>query len=1112
MNKIYKNKKGMLAVLLSCMLIFATLFPGMKALGQDAAGNNLSLDNVRITSFKITDVANGNKEIDYKTEDNAQYNEYKGDPSKFSNALNEGQTISSMKIELSMLYKSTTPLKEGDKLVIPASLDDYKGSFTKRPLFDKDNHQIGVWEYKNGNFVINISGEYIKNNKVTEFTASFETGETRISLSGKDKTTKLGERLSLTGVVGKEKFSLAKEKEYVRTEHLNDSTPLIYKISSTTTDSQASWQLRVFSDYAVRTVNGRDFSYFNPHLLEHNGIYSPKALTNVYVEDTFTDVVAPPNFVAMYVWVSGVDDEDKVISGDYIAQIPLSILTKVEQGSKTKDEIKGALKPGQYSMYKNTDGSYTFMVKWWDMNNDNGPKFDDIPAIKAAGGVGNYLKANYPDIFNTLKSETIEKINNIYKGKTIQNLFFNIGTKYAPVKERTEVPNTIKYETKQTGAAERTTKAILTPSAESATEPPTDPQSIRLLKSDVRSGKNLSEGFKFELQISDDGIVWNKVDVKNEMVVKGTLNSDKTLTPNGSGIVEVKKLTNGKKYRFVERAQAEEYEKVKEDNDNPNTAKSPKSSNSRVVEINSQKAGKVIVMYNQLKPEKIEIDVTKKWIGPKKDSVIVKLLADGYPTGKEITLDGSNNWKSKFTGVDKTDDRGREINYTVEEESIEGYKPDITGDVKTGFTITNTNIEKISVEGTKTWDDGNDQDGKRPTEITINLLKNGNKVDSKKVTKDDGWKWKFENLDKYDNGVEINYTVTEEQVSGYTTEVNGYNIKNSYKPGKTSVQVTKAWDDANNQDGKRPENVKIKLLADGVETTKTITLTKENNWTGSFTELDEYKAGNKIAYTVKEETVGNGYESKVTGTASDGFVVTNTRAVEKTVVEGTKTWDDGNDQDGKRPTEITINLLKNGNKVDSKKVTKDDGWKWKFENLDKYDNGVEINYTVTEEQVSGYTAEVNGYNIKNSYKPGKTSVQVTKVWDDRDNQDGKRPTTVTITLYADGKKTDKTLQLSKDSKWTGSFTELDEYKKGKKIEYSIKEENVGNGYLSEISGDVMSGFIVTNKLSPQTPQIPQTPNKNGVLPNTGQTATNAGIAGITLAGAALVAMRRRKNK
>lgn len=76
-----------------------------------------------------------------------------------------------------------------------------------------------------------------------------------------------------------------------------------------------------------------------------------------------------------------------------------NFLTKIEQGNRTREAVKTALKPGEYSIYKNNDGTYTFMVKWWDMNDPKGPKFDDIPAIKTAGGVGNYLKQSNPAIF-----------------------------------------------------------------------------------------------------------------------------------------------------------------------------------------------------------------------------------------------------------------------------------------------------------------------------------------------------------------------------------------------------------------------------------------------------------------------------------------------------------------------------------------------------------------------------------------------------------------------------------------------------------------------------------------------------------------------------------------
>ena len=512
---------------------------------------------------------------------------------------------------------------------------------------------------------------------------------------------------------------------------------------------------------------------------------------------------------------------------------------------------------------------------------------------------------------------------------------------------------------------------------------------------------------------------------------------------------------------------------------------------------------------NSYTPGKTSVQVTKAWEdknnqdGVRPASVTVKLLADGVETGDKLTLTEANNWTGSFTGLDEYK-AGKKIEYTVKEETVgNGYESEITKTGENNFTVTNTREpEKTFVEGSKTWDDKENQDGKRPKEIKINLLKNGKVLETKTVTEKDGWKWKFENLDKYENGELINYTITEEKVEEYTTVVKGHDVINTHAPGKTSVQVTKAWEDKNNQDGVRPGIVTVRLIADGVETDKTVTLTEANNWTGSFTDLDEYKDGKKIVYTVKEENVGNGYTSVVTKTGENNFTVTNTREPEKTFVEGSKTWDDKDNQDGKRPIEITINLLKNGTKVATKKVTEKDGWKWKFENLDKYENGELINYTIVEEKVEGYTTEVEGHNVKNSYTPEKTSVQVTKAWKDNNDQDKKRPDSVTIELLADGKETGKKVVLTKDNNWTGSFTDLDEYKDGKKIVYTVKEEAVGNGYKSVITGNAKEGFVVTNVRTPK-PRIPKT----GAGSNSALYTVLLGLSGT-----ALFSVFRRKRK
>ncbi|MBQ2252321.1 MAG: Cna B-type domain-containing protein, partial [Clostridia bacterium] len=219
--------------------------------------------------------------------------------------------------------------------------------------------------------------------------------------------------------------------------------------------------------------------------------------------------------------------------------------------------------------------------------------------------------------------------------------------------------------------------------------------------------------------------------------------------------------------------------------------------------------------------------------------------------------------------------------------------------------------ERVSVSGTKNWVDNNDQDGIRPESIKINLLANGEIVKTITVTAADEWKWTFSGLVKYENGEEIEYTVTEDVIEGYETVITGnaaegFVVTNIHKPEQTEIFGTKVWNDANDQDGLRPESITINLLANG-KVIKTIKVSEADGWTWSFTDLPKFESGIKIEYTVTEEAV-EGYRTSVEGSAENGFIVTNTHLPEKTEVSGNKTWNDANNQDGKRPTSITINL------------------------------------------------------------------------------------------------------------------------------------------------------------------------------------------------------------
>ena len=311
----------------------------------------------------------------------------------------------------------------------------------------------------------------------------------------------------------------------------------------------------------------------------------------------------------------------------------------------------------------------------------------------------------------------------------------------------------------------------------------------------------------------------------------------------------------------------------------------------------------------------------------------------------------------------------------------------------------------------------------------------------------------------------------------------------------------------------------------------------------------------KQAYTVQEIQAPTGYnllEEPIKISKDDfGNDLAISRDVvnqkEKTSISGQKTWNDNDNQDGKRPSKITVNLLANGVKVASKEVKPDatGNWTYHFDNLDVVDDaGNVIAYTVSEEPVAGYETTVEGTNITNNRIPDMTEVVVKKVWDDKENKDGLRPSKITVRLLADGQEV-AVKEITATDNWQASFTDLPVYKDGKKIVYTITEDPVA-GYTSKIDG-----FTVTNRhippttppttppstppttppttpstppsttpptTQPSTPEKPETPTtpregKKKILPSTGEViAYGLTILGALLAVFALVLLLRGKRK
>ncbi len=140
-----------------------------------------------------------------------------------------------------------------------------------------------------------------------------------------------------------------------------------------------------------------------------------------------------------------------------------------------------------------------------------------------------------------------------------------------------------------------------------------------------------------------------------------------------------------------------------------------------------------------------------------------------------------------------------------------------------------------------------------------------------------------------------------------------------------------------------------------------------------------------------------------------------------------------------RPKHLTATLLANGKAVGSVELNAANDWSGEIQNLPVYANGKAIDYTWDEGVLEGYTAsEVTaGFTtvMTNTHETARTVATVVKVWDDDENRDGMRPTSLTMTLSTGAK-----VELTAENHWTGTVENLPKFRNGEEIVYTWTEE------------------------------------------------------------------------
>ena len=266
---------------------------------------------------------------------------------------------------------------------------------------------------------------------------------------------------------------------------------------------------------------------------------------------------------------------------------------------------------------------------------------------------------------------------------------------------------------------------------------------------------------------------------------------------------------------------------------------------------------------------------------------------------------------------------------------------------------------------------------------------------------------------------------------------------------------------------------------------KTVTLTKDKSWKGSFSDLPKYSpSGALYIYYARELTIdgspagGVDYISGIYEHDENGK--TKIVNVVKINITGTKTWKDNNNTYNTRPDTLTLTLYSQAEgssgkvKVNATPKWTQNGsvWTYTYKDLPATDGeGKPYTYTVEEsvpDPVSGddkYTLSQSGNNLTNTLTD-EISISGEKVWRDGNDADGKRPDSITVVLYKNGTefktKTIDSGDATADGTWKYTFSGLDEYDtEGKRITYTV-DEVLPEGYSRTVNGNTITNTQLTS--------------------------------------------------
>lgn len=153
---------------------------------------------------------------------------------------------------------------------------------------------------------------------------------------------------------------------------------------------------------------------------------------------------------------------------------------------------------------------------------------------------------------------------------------------------------------------------------------------------------------------------------------------------------------------------------------------------------------------------------------------------DHHPDDMNLYIYSSNSEPDEISGNDH-EPGGKYQNLL----GVTGYYEEVKQQEIDIEMVNNYSTETRNITVQKVWDDKDNYNNLRPKTVTIKLLVDKVVIDTVEIDETVDWTYTWYDLDKYNNGVEINYTVEEKEVPKYDVEITGdmdtvFILTNSY--------------------------------------------------------------------------------------------------------------------------------------------------------------------------------------------------------------------------------------------------------------------------------------------------------------------------------------------